>query len=74
MLQVVDLFPKNGVTVKIANHLSPQEQEILLLRFEERLSYSEIADVLKIKEASCRSRLMRAKAHLLNLYEKEKIL
>ena len=28
--------------------LSPQEQEILLLRFEERLSYSEIADVLKI--------------------------
>ena len=54
--------------------LSPQEQEILLLRFEERLSYSEIADVLKIKEASCRSRLMRAKAHLLNLYEKEKIL
>lgn len=54
--------------------LSPQEQEILLLRFEERLSYSEIADVLKIKEVSCRSRLMRAKAHLLNLYEKEKIL
>lgn len=34
--------------------LSPQEQEILLLRFEERLSYSEIADVLKIKEVSCR--------------------
>ena len=54
--------------------LSPQEQEILLLRYEERLSYSEIADVLKIKEASCRSRLMRAKAHLLSLYEKEKIL
>ena len=54
--------------------LSPQEQEILLLRSEERLSYSEIADVLKIKEVSCRSRLMRAKAHLLNLYEKEKIL
>ena len=53
--------------------LSPQEQEILLLRFEERLSYSEIADVLKIKEVSCRSRLMRAKAHLLNLYEKDPI-
>ena len=33
-----------------------------------------LADVLKIKEVSCRSRLMRAKAHLLNLYEKEKIL
>lgn len=41
---------------------------------EDESEKSEIADVLKIKEASCRSRLMRAKAHLLNLYEKEKIL
>lgn len=41
--------------------LSPQEQEILLLRFEERLSYSEIADVLKIKEVRLRrgSRIRR---------------
>ena len=79
----IDVLPEStlstdGVGMRLCEvlpkGLSPQEQEILLLRFEERLSYSEIADVLKIKEASCRSRLMRAKAHLLNLYEKEKIL
>lgn len=79
----IDVLPEStlstdGVGMRLREGLpkglSPQEQEILLLRFEERLSYSEIADVLKIKEVSCRSRLMRAKAHLLNLYEKEKIL
>ena len=79
----IDVLPEStlstdGVGMRLCEvlpkGLSPQEQEILLLRFEERLSYSEIADVLKIKEVSCRSRLMRAKAHLLNLYEKEKIL
>ena len=74
----IDVLPEStlstdGVGMRLREVL-PQEQEILLLRFEERLSYSEIADVLKIKEVSCRSRLMRAKAHLLNLYEKEKIL
>ena len=79
----IDVLPEStlstdGVGMRLREvlpkDLSPQEQEILLLRYEERLSYSEIADVLKIKEASCRSRLMRAKAHLLSLYEKEKIL
>lgn len=73
----IDVLPEStlstdGVGMRLRE--VPQEQEILLLRYEERLSYSEIADVLKIKEASCRSRLMRAKAHLLSLYEKEKIL
>ena len=76
----IDVLPEStlstdGVGMRLREvlpkDLSPQEQEILLLRYEERLSYSEIADVLKIKEASCRSRLMRAKAHLLSLYEKK---
>ena len=77
--------------------LSPQEQEILLLRFLRCWIRSRTVISMTImwnfhrifqrycllqqptifresQEVSCRSRLMRAKAHLLNLYEKEKIL
>ncbi|HJH81641.1 MAG TPA: sigma-70 region 4 domain-containing protein [Clostridiales bacterium] len=37
-------------------------------------SYAEIAERLHIKEVSCRSRLVRAKAHFAELQQKEKIL
>lgn len=47
------------------------EKEILVLRFERQLSYAEIAKVLQIKEASCRSRLLRAKAHYAELISKK---
>ena len=50
------------------------EREILLMRFEDRLSHAEIAERLHIKEVSCRSRLVRAKAHFAELQQKEKIL
>lgn len=45
-----------------------------IMRFEDRLSYAEIAERLHIKEVSCRSRLVRAKAHFAELQQKEKIL
>lgn len=37
-------------------------------------AYAEIAERLHIKEVSCRSRLVRAKAHFAELRQKEKIL
>lgn len=53
--------------------LLPWEQEILVLRYEKKYSFEEIAAELGIKEVSCRSRLCRAKAHCQKLtLEEEK--
>ncbi|WP_195615186.1 RNA polymerase sigma factor [Intestinimonas butyriciproducens] len=43
--------------------LLPKEREILILLFEEQLSYDEIAQHLGISVLSCRTRAFRAKAH-----------
>lgn len=47
--------------------LPESEQEILILRIEKQLSYSEISQVLHLPESSCRSRFFRAKEHLKQL-------
>lgn len=57
-----DLFP---------SELLPWEREILLLRYEQRLSFEEISARLNIQSVSCRSRLFRAKLHLRELVEDE---
>ena len=49
--------------------LLPWEREILLLRYSAGLSFAEIAQRLHIKESSCRSRHLRAKAHLKSLMQ-----
>lgn len=52
--------------------LSASEREILILRIEKKLSYTEIAEELNLEEVSCRSRLFRAKVRCKELMEKEK--
>jgi RNA polymerase sigma-70 factor, ECF subfamily len=49
--------------------LDETDREILLLREFEQLSYSEIADLLKIRVNAVRSRLFRARAALRRLLE-----
>lgn len=51
--------------------LLPWEREILILRYEKKYSFEEIAAELGMKEVSCRSRLCRAKAHCQKLMEDE---
>ena len=52
--------------------LLPWERKILILRYEQNLSYQQISELLNLKEVSCRSRLMRAKRHCRELFEKER--
>lgn len=65
---------KRSLADALPKELQLWEREILLMRFEDQLSYAEIAEQLHIKEVSCRSRLVRAKAHFAELRQKEKIL
>lgn len=65
---------KRSLADALPKELQLWEREILLMRFEDRLSYAEIAERLHIKEVSCRSRLVRAKVHFAELRQKEKIL
>lgn len=51
--------------------LLPWEREILILRYEKKYSFEEIAAELGMKEVSCRSRLCRAKAHCQKLMQEE---
>lgn len=51
--------------------LLPKEREILILLFEEQLSYEEIAQQLGISVLNCRTRAFRAKAHYKALIAKE---
>lgn len=47
----------------LPTQLSPKEREILVLLFEEQLSYEDIARRLGISILNCRTRAFRAKAH-----------
>ena len=63
---------KRSLADALPKELQLWEREILLMRFEDQLSYAEIAERLHIKEVSCRSRLVRAKAHFAELRQKKK--
>lgn len=54
--------------------LTSKEREILILYFEKKLSYEQIADFLHISVLNCRTRMFRAKAHYTELIDKEKSL
>lgn len=49
--------------------LTQKESEILIMFFEEQLSYDQIAVRLHISVLNCRTRLFRAKAHFKELIE-----
>ena len=56
----------------LPKELYPKEREILILLFEEQLSYEEIAQRLGISVLNCRTRAFRAKAHYKELITKGK--
>ena len=51
--------------------LSQREQDLLVWFYEDRLTYEEIADRLKIPVLTCRTQMFRAKKHYRKLSEKE---
>lgn len=53
------------------SRLPQKYKDLLIMRYGEGLKYKEIADLLHIKETTVATRLMRAKAMLLKLYETE---
>jgi RNA polymerase sigma-70 factor (ECF subfamily) len=66
----VDSALDNSLWVRRAlEKLDPSEREILMLREYEQLSYSEVADLLRIPVNTVRSRLFRARMALKNLLE-----
>ena len=50
--------------IRTINSLSEHQRELLLLRFYHNLSYSEIAQVMKIKEQSVKNLMQRVLLHL----------
>lgn len=62
-LSVPDLLPSG---------LTSEEKEVLLLRLEQKLPYTEIAAHLRLTESACRMRFSRARARCVQLLRKEK--
>ena len=52
--------------------MSPNHKEILILRYFDDLSYTEIAEVLGVKLGTVMSRLSRARVRLLQVVESRK--
>ena len=53
--------------------LTPREKKLLILRYEDQLSYEEIAKQLHIPVTTCRPQFFRARKHYRACAEKEKI-
>jgi len=60
-----------GLDEYLPEDLSESEREILILKFEKQLKYTEMAEILGIKPSACRKRLSRATAHLKKILENE---
>ena len=50
------------------------EKKLLVLRYEEEYSYSEIADLCDMSQANCRQKMSRLRKKLKKIYEKPKTL
>ncbi|PLX12039.1 MAG: hypothetical protein C0598_06790 [Marinilabiliales bacterium] len=61
------------LTHKVLQKMSLKYREVLVLSFLEKMSYTEISDVLKIPEGSVASRINRAKKMFKSIVEKENI-
>ncbi len=70
-----DLFAEDTASVPLSEclpaGLTPKEREILLLFYEQGLSYEEIAQRLHCSVLTCRTRMCRAKARCRKLLEGE---
>lgn len=68
----VEAAPDNALWVREAlGKLAPADREILMLREYEQLSYTEIADLLRLPVNTVRSRLFRARMALKNQLKPE---
>ena len=63
--------PEAPLDTVLPRDLSREDREILIWRFEEDLSYGELADRLGISETGCRSRVFRAVKRCRALWEKK---
>ena len=55
--------PSLGLDEILPTQLSSRDREVLLLYYEEGLSYQEMADRLGVPVSTCGTWLLRAKAH-----------
>ncbi|HPO18967.1 MAG TPA: sigma-70 family RNA polymerase sigma factor [Rubrivivax sp.] len=59
-----------GLLDAALRQLPPEQREVLLLREIEQLSYAQIAAVLQVQEGTVKSRIARARAALLDRFER----
>lgn len=62
---------RNNKLLGAVKNLAPRQKEIVYLKFEEELEYSEIAEIMKISIESARKSMHRAVLALRNLLDKE---
>lgn len=60
LFSLADKPPDTPLEDILPTKLSPQDRDVLIWRFEQDLSYAEIANRLGISETGCRSRAFRA--------------
>ena len=65
--------PYESLSDSLPPTLTPEEQQVMLLSYEEQLDTKEIAQRLRITEGSVRGRLFRARQKYKNFSENKKI-
>ena len=61
-----------GLQSVLPDGLSPQDREILIMRFERQMNCAEMAEMLGISHSACRKRLSRAMTRLKKILKNEK--
>jgi len=61
---------KASKLAKALNMISPEDKSILLLKYQDGASIKELSEVLELGESAIKMRLKRAKAKLLEIYNK----
>ena len=71
--QVVEIFAdeRQSEILYAISTLSEEHQQILMLRYYEDLSYSELSEILQVKLGTVMSRLSRARAKLLEIVDED---
>lgn len=70
---VAEAEPETPLEELLPQKLPQADRDILIWRFEQDLSYREIADRLEISESSCRSRVSRAISRCRKLIKNRKL-
>lgn len=63
-----------GLAELLPDDLEEDEKKLLILRYEDEYSYSEIAELCDISQANCRQKMSRLRKKLKKIYEKPKTL